>query len=234
MRAQEFLIERWTKQSVKSYFDNKKQKEITRNDIRVSQPMADCVLLQYKTVPDLVRSFFRLAEYYEGNRYSKRNKQVTLVDFLDQWMDRDGDVDYFKFWDGFNITDKAFKSWLKSAQPLSAAEQVTVDAIQQAIKGMKKFSIIGVGNNHTDTLKHELFHAKYYLDADFKSSVDQLLKDHESDPAIKAIKKILIDKLDYVDHVEEEIGAYLYAGSQLKLVFGVNPTHLVKLMQELD
>ena len=99
---------------------------------------------------------------------------------------------------------------------------------------MKKFSIIGVGNNHTDTLKHELFHAKYYLDADFKSSVDQLLKDHESDPAIKAIKKILIDKLDYVDHVEEEIGAYLYAGSQLKLVFGVNPTHLVKLMQELD
>ena len=234
MRAQEFLIERWTKQSVKSYFDNKKQKEIIRNDIKVSQPIADCVLLQYKTVPDLVRSFFRLAEYYEGNRYSKRNKQVTLVDFLDQWMDRDGDVDYFKFWDGFNITDKAFKSWLKSAQPLSAAEQVTVDAIQQAIKGMKKFSIIGVGNNDADTLKHELFHAKYYLDADFKSSVDQLLKDHESDPAIKAIKKVLINKLDYVDHVEEEIGAYLYAGSQLKLVFGVNPTHLVKLMQELD
>ena len=234
MRAQEFLIERWTKQSVKSYFDNKKQKEITRNDIKVSQPMANCVLLQYKKVPDLVRSFFRLAEYYEGNRYSKRNKQVTLVDFLDQWMDRDGDVDYFKFWDGFNITDKAFKSWLKSAQPLSAAEQVTVDAIQQATKGVKKFSIIGVGNNDADTLKHELFHAKYYLDADFKSSVDQLLKDHESDPAIKTIKKVLINKLDYVDHVEEEIGAYLYAGSQLKLVFGVNPTHLVKLMQELD
>ena len=234
MRAQEFLIERWTTQSVKSYFDNKKQKEITRNDIKVSQPMANCVLLQYKKVPDLVRSFFRLAEYYEGNRYSKRNKQVTLVDFLDQWMDRDGDVDYFKFWDGFNITDKAFKSWLKSAQPLSAAEQVTVDAIQQATKGVKKFSIIGVGNNDADTLKHELFHAKYYLDADFKSSVDQLLKDHESDPAIKTIKKVLINKLDYVDHVEEEIGAYLYAGSQLKLVFGVNPTHLVKLMQELD
>jgi hypothetical protein len=234
MRAQEFLIERWTKQSVKSYFDNKKQSEITRNDIKVSQPMSNCVLLKYKKVPDLVRSFFRLAEYYEGNRYSKRNKQVTLVDFLDQWMDRDGEVDYFKFWDGFNVTDKAFKSWMKSAQPLSAAEQVTVDAIQQATKGMKKFAIIGVGNNDADTLKHELFHAKYYLDADFKSSVDQLLKDHASDPAIKTIKKILIDKLDYVDHVEEEIGAYLYAGSQLKLVFGVNPTHLVKLMQELN
>ena len=234
MRAQEFLIERWTPETVKSYFDKKKQREITRRDIKVSQPITDCVLLKYKTVPDLARSFFRLAEYYEGSRYGKKTKQVTLVDFLDQWIDRKGDVDYFKFWDGFNITDQAFRSWLKSARPLSAAEQVTVDVIQQATKGMKKFCIIGVGSNNTDTLKHELFHAKYYLDAGFKSAVDQLLKDHATDPAVKTIKKILINKLDYANHVEEEIGAYLYTGAQLKLVFGVDPKDLVKLIQQLD
>ena len=234
MRAQEFLIERWTPETVKSYFDKKKQREITKRDIKVSQPITGCVLLKYKTVPDLARSFFRLAEYYEGSRYGKKTKQVTLVDFLDQWIDRKGDVDYFKFWDGFNITDQAFRSWLKSARPLSAAEQVTVDVIQQATKGMKKFCIIGVGSNNTDTLKHELFHAKYYLDAGFKSAVDQLLKDHATDPAVKTIKKILINKLDYANHVEEEIGAYLYTGAQLKLVFGVDPKDLVKLIQQLD
>ena len=234
MRAQEFLIERWTPETVKSYFDKKKQREITKRDIKVSQPITGCVLLKYKTVPDLARSFFRLAEYYEGSRYGKKTKQVTLVDFLDQWIDRKGDVDYFKFWDGFNITDQAFRSWLKSARPLSAAEQVTVDVIQQATKGMKKFCIIGVGSNNTDTLKHELFHAKYYLDAGFKSAVDQLLKDHATDLAVKTIKKILINKLDYANHVEEEIGAYLYTGAQLKLVFGVDPKDLVKLIQQLD
>ena len=234
MRAAEFLIERWTPETVKSYFDKKKQREITKRDIKVSQPITGCVLLKYKTVPDLARSFFRLAEYYEGSRYSKKIKQVTLVDFLDQWIDRKGDVDYFKFWDGFNITDQAFQAWLKSAHPLSAAEQVTVDVIQQATKGMKKFCIIGVGSNNTDTLKHELFHAKYYLDVGFKSAVDQLLKDHATDPAVKTIKKILINKLDYTNHVEEEIGAYLYTGAQLKLVFGVDPKHLVKLIQQLD
>ena len=234
MRAQEFLIERWTPETVKSYFDKKKQREITKRDIKVSQPITGCVLLKYKTVPDLARSFFRLAEYYEGSRYGKKTKQVTLVDFLDQWIDRKGDVDYFKFWDGFNITDQAFRSWLKSARPLSAAEQVTVDVIQQATKGMKKFCIIGVGSNNTDTLKHELFHAKYYLDAGFKSAVDQLLKDHATDPAVKTIKKILINKLDYANHVEEEIGAYLYTGAQLKLEFGVDPKDLVKLIQQLD
>ena len=234
MRAQEFLIERWTPETVKSYFDKKKQREITKRDIKVSQPITGCVLLKYKTLPDLARSFFRLAEYYEGSRYGKKTKQVTLVDFLDQWIDRKGDVDYFKFWDGFNITDQAFQTWLKSARPLSAAEQVTVDVIQQATKGMKKFCIIGVGSNNTDTLKHELFHAKYYLDAGFKSAVDQLLKDHATDPAVKTIKKILINKLDYANHVEEEIGAYLYTGAQLKLVFGVDPKDLVKLIQQLD
>ena len=111
---------------------------------------------------------------------------------------------------------------------------MTVDVIQQATKGMKKFCIVGVGSNDTDTLKHELFHAKYYLNADFKSAVDQLLKDHATDPAVKTIKKILINKLDYTNHVEEEIGAYLYTGAQLKLVFGVDSTHLVKLIQQLD
>jgi hypothetical protein len=234
MRSREFLIERWTPETVKSYFNGKKQRKITKSDIKVSRPMDGCILLKYKTVPDLARSFFRLAEYYEESGNSKKGEQVTLVDFLDQWMDRNGDVDYFKFWDGFNVTDQALRSWLKSAGPLSAAEQVTVDVIQQATKGIKKFCIIGVGNNDADTLKHELFHAKYYLDAGFKSAVDQLLTDHAKDPAVKTIKKILINKLDYTNHVDEEIAAYLYTGSQLKLVFGVDPKHLVKLFQELN
>ena len=80
MRAAEFLIERWTPETVKSYFDNKKQREITKRDIKISQPVTGCVLLKYKTVPDLARSFFRLAEYYEGSRYGKKsNKSRWLI-----------------------------------------------------------------------------------------------------------------------------------------------------------
>ena len=188
------------------------------------------MLLKYKTVPDLARSFFRVAEYYEGGL----NNQVSLVDFLDNWMDRSGDVDYFKFWDGFNITDLAFRGWLKSAGPLSEAEQVFVDVVQKAAKGMKKFCVIGVGSTDADTLAHEMFHARYYLDSSFKASADQLLTDHLHDPAVKTIRKTLVKKLDYTDHVDEEIMAYLYAGSQLKLVFDVEARDLVKLFQALD
>jgi hypothetical protein len=233
MRAHEFLTERWTKQTVKNYFDIKKQPEITAQDIKVSNPVPGCVVLKYKTIPDLTRSFFRLAEYYESGR-TGRNKQVSLPDFLDQWVDRQGNVDYLKFWDGFNITDRAFRDWAKSARPFSKSEQVMVDVVKQATKGMSKFSIIGVGSTDKDTEKHEMFHAKYYLDDNFRSAADKLLKDNATDPAVKTIEKILRTKLDYKNHVEEEVAAYLYAGSQLKLVFGINPQDLVKKFQQLD
>jgi hypothetical protein len=234
MRASEFLIERWTKQNIKKYLDIKTQKLITSADITVSRPFDNCVLLKYQSVPDLAKSFFRLAEYHEGYRNSGKHSQVSLVDFLDHWVDRNGEVNYLKFWDGFNITDRTFVNWLKSAKPLSAAEQVMVDVIKKATKGMKKFCIIGVGSTDSDTEKHELFHAKYYLDADFQSAADKLLKDHATDPAVKTIERILRTKLDYKNHVEEEIAAYLYTGSQLKSVFGVNPRELVKKFQQLD
>ena len=157
-----------------------------------------------------------------------------MPDFLDQWVDRQGNVDYLKFWDGFNITDRAFRDWAKSARPFSKAEQVMVDVVKQATKGMSKFCIIGVGSTDKDTEKHEMFHAKYYLDDNFRAAADKLLKDNATDSAVKTIEKILRTKLDYKNHVEEEVAAYLYAGSQLKLVFGINPRDLVKKFQQLD
>jgi hypothetical protein len=61
-----------------------------------------------------------------------------------------------------------------------------------------------------------------------------LIRAHKNDPTFKAITQTLIKKLDYVDHVDEEAAAYLYTGSQMKLVFGTEAKYLVKLFQELD
>ena len=234
MRAQEFLIERWTKRTVNDYFDNKKQPVPSRRDFSVSRPCDGCVLLKFKTIPDLTKSFFRMAEYYEGNRYIDKKQHVDMVEFLDNWMDRQGNADYFKFWDGFNITDSAFRSWYRTVGKLSQAEQTVVSAVEQATKGMKKFCVIGVSGDDPATVQHELFHAKYYLDPKFKQQVDQLFDECRNDPAIKAMAKVLKNKLDYHTHIEEEIAAYLYAGSQLKLVFGVDAKSLIQRFQELS
>jgi hypothetical protein len=109
-----------------------------------------------------------------------------------------------------------------------------VDAINQATTGMKKFCVIGVSGDDPATVQHEMFHAKYYLDPTFKQEVDQLFDKCRSDPVIKTMAKTLKNKLDYQAHVDEEVAAYLYAGSQLKLVFGVDAKSLVQRFQELD
>ena len=230
MRANEFLIERWTKRTVNDYFDNKKQPKPSRRDFSVSRPCDGCVLLKFKTIPDLTKSFFRMAEYYDGDQ---KKKHVDMAEFLDDWMDRQGNADYFKFWDGFNITDSAFRSWRRSVGKLSQAEQTVVDAVDQATKGMKKFCVMGVSGDDPATMQHELFHAKYYLDPDFKRNADQLFDECRNDPVIKTMTKILKTKLDYHTNIEEEIAAYLYAGSQLKLVFGIDAKSLIQRFQGL-
>ena len=230
MRANEFLIERWTKRTVDDYFDNKKQPKPSRRDFSVSRPCDGCVLLKFKTIPDLTKSFFRMAEYYDGDQ---KKKHVDMAEFLDDWMDRQGNADYFKFWDGFNITDSAFRSWRRSVGKLSQAEQTAVDAVDQATKGMKKFCVMGISGDDPATMQHELFHAKYYLDPDFKRNADQLFNECRNDPVIKTMTKILKTKLDYHTNIEEEIAAYLYAGSQLKLVFGIDAKSLIQRFQEL-
>lgn len=230
MRANEFLIERWTKRTVDNYFDNKKQPKPSRRDFSVSRPCDGCVLLKFKTIPDLTKSFFRMAEYYDGDQ---KKKHVDMAEFLDDWMDRQGNADYFKFWDGFNITDSAFRSWRRTVGKLSQAEQTVVDAVDQATKGMKKFCVMGVSGDDPATMQHELFHAKYYLDPDFKRNADQLMDECRNDPVIKTMTKILKTKLDYHTNIDEEIAAYLYAGSQLKLVFDVDAKTLIQRFQGL-
>ena len=58
-------MERWTATTVKKYFDSKNN-NITTQDFTVSHPMHGCVMFSFKSVPDLARSFFRMAEHYEA------------------------------------------------------------------------------------------------------------------------------------------------------------------------
>jgi hypothetical protein len=215
MRIKDVLLERWTATTVKKYFDSK-DNAITKQDFTVSHPIDGCIMFKFESVPNLARTFFRMGEYYEA-QYN-----VELAEFLDRFVDDKGEVNYFKFWDGFNITDQGFRSWLRKNSDLTQAEKVLVDAVKKHTK-TKRFCIIGVAGNDPATVNHELFHALYYLQSDYQSQVDQLLKEFRKDSAYKTMASVLKSKLDYVDNVDEEIAAYLTARSQLKMVFGVDP-----------
>jgi len=223
MRAQEFLVERWTAKTVKAYIDINKNNNITSKDFRVSEPFEGCIMLEFDQVPKLARAFFRMSEYYEGHIYqSKQPRHTDMAQFLDRFVDNSGNVEYFKFWDGYNITDRAFESWLKSVGPLAQAEKAVVSAIRK-IRGSGSYSIIGVAKGSASTRDHELFHAMYYLQPDFKKQINNAMRSFRDQAAYASMSKVLRDKLDYRAHIDEEIAAYLCDGSDLSMVFGTNP-----------
>ena len=227
MRAKEFLLERWTANTVKDYFDSQTGNQVKKSSVSVSQPMPGCILLTFKSIPDLTRCFFRLSEF------ANSEQNVDMVDFLDQWIDREGQADYFKFWDGFNITDQRFESWVKKTRGFSQAEQVLIDIVKNKKPNTQKWCVLGITTDDPATRTHELFHAKYYLDAEFKHKVDQLKAEFKRDSAYKVMAKTLKQRLDYIKNIDEEIAAYLCAGSQIKMVFGIECRPWVKKFQEL-
>jgi hypothetical protein len=174
-----------------------------------------------------------MAEYYEGNRYAGSTAQdIDMADFLDNFVDRSGSVDYFKFWDGFNITDQSFDSWLKGVGKLGQAEQLVVNTVKKSLK-RGPYAVIGVAGNTAGTDDHELFHSMYYLRPAYRRAVDKLMREFKKDSAYKTMRKTLRKKLDYRLHYDEEIAAYLSAGSQLKMVFDIEPTEHVKQFRRI-
>jgi len=223
MRSREFLAERWTPRTVKDYFDSQHNNRISRKDFQITQPFDGCVMFRFRTIPDLTRAFFRMAEYHEGSRYrGTRPRAVTMSDFLDRFVDRQGQVDYFRFWDGFNITDRSFRAWLKSAGDLAQGEQIIVDEIKRRT-GAAPFCIVGVAGDDPATQDHEIMHAMYHLKPDYRRAVDDLMDQFRTRSEYRTMKRVLKDRLQYGDHFDEEIAAYLTAGTQLGMVFGVNP-----------
>lgn len=228
MRAKEFLLERWTRAKVTDYFDSQRNNQVNASNIQVSQPMHGAILLTFDNITDLTRCFFRPSEWANSGR------NVDMVEFLDHWLDKQGQADYFSFWDGFNISDRDFESWQSHTKEFSQAEKILVDTVKHHTKNLDQYCVLGIVRGDPATQQHELFHARYYLDLAFKKSADQLLQQFKKQKEYKTMCKVLKQKLDYIKHVDEEIAAYLYAGSQIKMVFGINCADWIKKFKELD
>ena len=48
MRAQEFLVERWTARTVKDYFDSQTNNRVSRSDFFVTKPFDGCIMFRFK------------------------------------------------------------------------------------------------------------------------------------------------------------------------------------------
>jgi len=147
----------------------------------------------------------RPQEFYECNSTKLRNKVFDFSDFLDHYLQKDGSIDYFNYWAGFNLPSHILEEFFKHFE-LSKKEKELYKLTRKFAN--KPYYVIATKKNDSATLKHELVHAYYYLNPSYKQKVDTVVRHMRTD-----LKKDLINILKTMGYsnnvIIDEINAYM-------------------------
>ena len=173
------------------------------------------LLIEFPTRKEMTLTMFRIQEFYEGKEGIK-GCYFTPDQFIDAYSDEKGDIDYFSYWDGFNVpTDIIFDFAKKFTMPemgrvgLSIRECNIIKEIYENIQEQSGYLITIVEGDEI-TLKHEMAHAYFFTDAEYRGAALVILS---SIPLVirEKLRQALL-KSDYCEEVvNDEIQAYLTA-----------------------
>ncbi|MEK6894973.1 MAG: hypothetical protein AABX48_00465 [Nanoarchaeota archaeon] len=161
---------------------------------------------------ELFLSFIRIQEYYESPKF--KGKIFTLDHFRKWYLKSSNDKntkEYYTDWEAFNIPSSALKPFFKGKfNPLSKEENKLIEKLK-TIKE-KKFYIIGTfTKRNKKDLKHEVTHALYYTNLNYKKQANKIVKQIDKKESAK-INKLLIKIEGYSSNVlADETQAYILA-----------------------
>lgn len=168
--------------------------------------------LKFKDQYDMCMCFLRYQEFYESPVEHFKNKQFTIIDYMD-WYSKnmgDGIFTYPLDWAGFNvptdIIDKVINTGIKDFNKYDKVIYQVRDHIK--LKDGNGCYLIGSLQNNKKVLDHEMAHALYYTIPEYKKLMDQLT---DSLPN-KKVKKALafLSQQHYDDSVlRDEFQAYM-------------------------
>jgi len=171
------------------------------------------LLFEADFVKELSLSFFRVQEFYESKNSNLLRKQFSVIEFLEESMSKEGLLDYFWMWEGYNIPGDVFLEWnnLFVYSELTPRErELRHNIINNTQRGIP-FYVIGALKKDSRTIDHEIAHAFWYLDEEYQNDMN-ILNIELKLICPKQYKKIVkyLDKLGYNESViEDEIQAYL-------------------------
>ena len=197
---------------------------------KTKKPIKNCLLLEFNTQKDLALAFCRVEEYYEGNP-KVNGKYLSLEQFLDAFMTDDGKLNYFHYWTGFNIPGNIYLEWAQqNMSDRTKWELALANVISKKLDLEKPFYVIGGVKGDIEVIDHEIAHALYYMNPEYKDMMDtanyQFYKNlrGEYSKMVKALKK-----MGYGDNViKDEVQAYMSTSGKKELVekFGLDFTKI--------
>lgn len=166
------------------------------------------VMLTYKTQNELARAFVRVQEFYESPAF--KGTIFTLGQFREWYAAKHGTWSYYKDWNGFNVPSKMFELFIRGTfDPLSKEEKALIKIVKYIGDGQYVIATHKDADNEVG--EHELAHALYACDRQYRSNVDRYFKEHE-DEVIESIRN------------DEAEGSAAYSG----------PTSLDKLIAKMN
>jgi hypothetical protein len=168
-------------------------------------------LCKIEDMYDLAMTFCRVQEFYESPFKQIRGHRFTLVELMATYAKgNNGSFSYPLDWGGFNLKGSTIKELFN----LGIDDFNIYDSIIKKIHdkiinevGSSQYYLMGADNNKL-TIEHELCHAFYFIEKNYKKTVDDILI-QLSTSTYKKIKNALLDMGYCRDVIQDEIQAYL-------------------------
>lgn len=130
------------------------------------------MVCEFETQKELTLTFGRLQEFYESPYQWIRGKYFTLETFLETHMSDNGDLTYYNDWSGFNVPSKIVREFYKvfdynlTTHEWRLAQYINTTFTEPGAD----YYLIGIVEGDTETLEHELVHAKYHNDETYRNN----------------------------------------------------------------
>ncbi len=182
----------------------------------VNEVVEGVLHVKAKTQYELTSTFMRVQEFYESPYKEIRGIYFTHERYMDicaygnkRSAANEIVFSYLEDWNGFNVPGDVFEKWTKVFKGhLWEKEKELIECVNET-KTTKKFYVIGTHDEaNKGDIEHELSHAWYYLDSEYRKEQHKNLN-KLSKRAREQIKDYLMGE-GYRDTViDDEAIAYL-------------------------
>lgn len=191
-------------------------------------------LLEFDSSVEAAKTFLRFQEHYESPEF--KGKIFSLKDYIKWYKTQtdNGKFTYYYDWSGFNIPSWVLEPFKKNYfRDLSTREKALLKMFENETGG---YYIIGVQKGKADDLKHEIMHGLYYINPDYKKTVDIILADQKSLPSNNLTEIYdVIEKAGYHgDVLHDEVHAYLVTCQEYLEEEGVDLFPYKQVIYSLD
>lgn len=185
----------------KDYKNNNPQ-TVKKPDFTKQLVSKDIYVLNYSSHRKLCNAVMRFLSHVD--LFPEIERPLSHNAFKKEYRKKHGAFSFRTDWEGFVIPSRAIKPFSEGVwNPLSRQEKLFLNAFKNH-KG--PFAVIGVSpESSPTTLKHEMAHALYEVNLNYRKEVSKVLETVELKPIFRILKRN-----GYQDHVmNDEAHAYL-------------------------